>query len=102
MNSLLKVDDLLEGLDNKFDDMTGQFIERSEFKFALQLRSDCTMYLISLNAVDQMSGDVDKLEASIQDIINSDVQLPSSMPQSPGTPGFGGPMIKRTASASAS
>jgi len=74
------VDNLLENIDTKFDDMTAQFIER----------------------MNQMSGDVDKLEASIQDIINSDVALPSSMPQSPGpgTPGFGGSgQVKRTASA---
>lgn len=95
------MDNLLEDLDTKFDDMTAQFIDRSEFATAL------TMYFIShLNViVDHMSSDVDKLESSIQDIINSDVQLPNSMPQSPapGTPGFGAPgsLIKRAVSASA-
>ncbi len=95
----IQVDNLLENIDTKFDDMTAQFIERSEFA---SLRSEYVIYLIHFLAVNQMSGDVDKLEASIQDIINSDVALPSSMPQSPGpgTPGFGGSgQVKRTASA---
>ncbi|KLO13072.1 hypothetical protein SCHPADRAFT_874661 [Schizopora paradoxa] len=52
------VDNLLENLDSKFDDMTAQFIDR----------------------MNQMSTDVDKLEASIQDIINSDGQLTSNIP----------------------
>ncbi|KAI0671675.1 hypothetical protein C8Q78DRAFT_1030289 [Trametes maxima] len=60
------VESLLEQLDRKFDDMSSQILDR----------------------MTQMSDRVDMLEASIQDIINSDTaqpppQPPPSLPQSP-------------------
>ncbi|KAH9945418.1 heat shock factor binding protein 1-domain-containing protein [Epithele typhae] len=60
------VESLLEQLDQKFDDMSNQILDR----------------------MTQMSSRVDALEASIQDIINSDTpgQPPSSLPQSPLVP----------------
>ncbi|KZT07614.1 uncharacterized protein LAESUDRAFT_724580 [Laetiporus sulphureus 93-53] len=58
------VESLLEQLDAKFDDMSGQMLER----------------------MNQMSTRVDALEAAIQDIINGDAGAnPPSMPQSPST-----------------
>ncbi|KAI0368618.1 hypothetical protein BV20DRAFT_947678 [Pilatotrama ljubarskyi] len=58
------VESLLEQLDQKFDDMSSQILDRMM----------------------QMSSRVDALEASIHDIINSDTPappLPPSVPQSP-------------------
>ncbi|KAM5530867.1 hypothetical protein V8D89_015452 [Ganoderma adspersum] len=58
------VESLLEQLDQKFDDMSSQILDR----------------------MTQMSGRVDALEASIQDIISSDAPSqpqPPSLPQSP-------------------
>ncbi|KAI1797181.1 heat shock factor binding protein 1-domain-containing protein [Ganoderma leucocontextum] len=58
------VESLLEELDQKFDDMSSQILDR----------------------MTQMSSRVDALEASIQDIISSDAPpppLPPSLPQSP-------------------
>ncbi|TBU50454.1 heat shock factor binding protein 1-domain-containing protein, partial [Dichomitus squalens] len=57
------VESLLEQLDQKFDDMSSQILDR----------------------MTQMSSRVDALEASIQDIISSDAPppLPPSLPQSP-------------------
>lgn len=64
-----QVENLLEGLDHKFDDMSVQLLER----------------------MGQMSARVDALEASIQDIINGDISATpvgtqatgASVPQSP-------------------
>ncbi|TCD64040.1 hypothetical protein EIP91_004589 [Steccherinum ochraceum] len=56
------VEQLLEQLDTKFDDMSSQILDRMM----------------------QMSTRVDALEASIQDIINGDsANAPPSLPQSP-------------------
>ncbi|THH04436.1 hypothetical protein EW145_g5528 [Phellinidium pouzarii] len=55
------VEDLLERLDTKFDDMSSQILER----------------------MNQMSSRVDALETSIQDIINGDITAGPSVPQSP-------------------
>ncbi|KAL7279155.1 hypothetical protein ACG7TL_006995 [Trametes sanguinea] len=58
------VESLLEQLDQKFDDMSSQILDRMM----------------------QMSSRVDALEASIQDIISNDAPaqpLPPSLPQSP-------------------
>ncbi|KAH9902970.1 heat shock factor binding protein 1-domain-containing protein [Cubamyces menziesii] len=58
------VESLLEQLDQKFEDMSSQILDR----------------------MTQMSSRVDALEASIHDIINSDAPappLPPSLPQSP-------------------
>ncbi|TFK98225.1 heat shock factor binding protein 1-domain-containing protein [Pterulicium gracile] len=56
------VEDLLEKLDTKFDEMSSQILDR----------------------MSQMSTRVDALEASIQDIINADVSSgTTSVPQSP-------------------
>jgi len=63
------IDNILDTLESKFDDMSSQILER----------------------MGQMSTRVDKLEASIQDIINGDVTVgQNSLPQSPapGTPGI--------------
>ncbi|KAI0787746.1 heat shock factor binding protein 1-domain-containing protein [Fomes fomentarius] len=60
------VESLLEQLDQKFEDMSSQILDR----------------------MTQMSSRVDALEASIHDIINSDAPppLPPSLPQSPSIP----------------
>ncbi|KAI8980139.1 heat shock factor binding protein 1-domain-containing protein [Trametes punicea] len=61
------VESLLEQLDQKFDDMSSQILDRMM----------------------QMSSRVDALEASIHDIINGDAPAPpqsSSLPQSPSIP----------------
>ncbi|RDX57366.1 hypothetical protein OH76DRAFT_1395159 [Lentinus brumalis] len=61
------VESLLEQLDQKFDDMSSQILDR----------------------MTQMSSRVDALEASIHDIISSDTPaapLPPSLPQSPSIP----------------
>ncbi|KAH9850296.1 heat shock factor binding protein 1-domain-containing protein [Lenzites betulinus] len=65
------VESLLEQLDQKFDDMSTQILDR----------------------MTQMSTRVDALEASIQDIISNDTNpapalppLPPSLPQSPSIP----------------
>ncbi|KAI0833412.1 heat shock factor binding protein 1-domain-containing protein [Trametes gibbosa] len=66
------VESLLEQLDQKFDDMSSQILDR----------------------MTQMSSRVDALEASIQDIISNDANpaapslppLPPSLPQSPSIP----------------
>ncbi|KAI0649172.1 heat shock factor binding protein 1-domain-containing protein [Trametes meyenii] len=60
------VESLLEQLDQKFDDMSNQILDR----------------------MTQMSSRVDALEASIHDIINNDTvqPLPPSLPQSPSLP----------------
>ncbi|EIW57492.1 uncharacterized protein TRAVEDRAFT_169335 [Trametes versicolor FP-101664 SS1] len=64
------VESLLEQLDQKFDDMSTQILDR----------------------MTQMSSRVDALEASIHDIISSDTPavplppLPPSLPQSPSIP----------------
>jgi len=61
------IDTILDTLESKFDEMSSQILER----------------------MGQMSTRVDKLEASIQDIINGDVTVgANSLPQSPapGTP----------------
>ncbi|THH13872.1 hypothetical protein EW146_g6386 [Bondarzewia mesenterica] len=55
------VENLLEQLDSKFDEMSSQILDRMM----------------------QMSSRVDALEASIQDIINGDISTPSN----PSTPG---------------
>ncbi|KAL0945457.1 hypothetical protein HGRIS_000947 [Hohenbuehelia grisea] len=59
------VETLLEQLDTKFDEMSTQILDR----------------------MTQMSTRVDALEASIQDIINGDLNLPQSPSPVPGTPG---------------
>ncbi|TFY76925.1 hypothetical protein EWM64_g7087 [Hericium alpestre] len=59
------VEDLLEQLDAKFDDMSTQILDRMM----------------------AMSSRVDALEASIQDIINSDITPGGSIPPSPGPSG---------------
>ncbi|TEB18901.1 hypothetical protein FA13DRAFT_1736891 [Coprinellus micaceus] len=60
------VENLLEQLDAKFDDMSSQILER----------------------MTQMSTRVDALESSIQDIINGDASTPQSpSPLPPSTPG---------------
>ncbi|KAJ3546065.1 hypothetical protein NMY22_g2192 [Coprinellus aureogranulatus] len=60
------VENLLEQLDAKFDDMSSQILER----------------------MSQMSTRVDALESSIQDIINGDTSTPQSpSPMPPSTPG---------------
>ncbi|EAU85255.1 hypothetical protein CC1G_10041 [Coprinopsis cinerea okayama7 len=58
------VENLLEQLDTKFDEMSNQILDR----------------------MNQMSSRVDALEASIQDIINGDI--PASPSPVPGTPGM--------------
>ncbi|EIN03958.1 hypothetical protein PUNSTDRAFT_139002 [Punctularia strigosozonata HHB-11173 SS5] len=69
------VESLLEQLDTKFDEMSSQLLER----------------------MTQMSSRVDSLEASIQDIINTDVGTPApSVPQSPAPNGM--PNMRRTGS----
>ncbi|KIY65013.1 hypothetical protein CYLTODRAFT_401049 [Cylindrobasidium torrendii FP15055 ss-10] len=66
------VETLLEQLDNQFDDMSSQILDK----------------------MSQMSSRVDALEASIQDIINGDI---SGAPPSPGLPPA---ILKRSESAS--
>ncbi|KDQ59134.1 hypothetical protein JAAARDRAFT_33867 [Jaapia argillacea MUCL 33604] len=62
------VESLLEQLDSRFDDMSNQILDRMM----------------------QMSTRVDALEASIQDIINGDINsTPPPLPQSPPPPGSG-------------
>ncbi|KAF6759829.1 heat shock factor binding protein 1-domain-containing protein [Ephemerocybe angulata] len=61
------VENLLEQLDAKFDDMSSQILDR----------------------MTQMSSRVDALETSIQDIINGDASTPQSpSPLPPSTPGM--------------
>ncbi|KAL5525849.1 hypothetical protein ACEPAG_7186 [Sanghuangporus baumii] len=55
------VENVLERLESRFDDMSSQILER----------------------MDQMSSRVDALETSIQDIINGDISVGASVPQSP-------------------
>ncbi|KAI5122549.1 hypothetical protein M0805_005276 [Coniferiporia weirii] len=70
------VENLLEGLDAKFDDMSSQILER----------------------MNQMSSRVDALEASIQDIINGDISAGPSVPQSPSLGSGGMSGVRRSGS----
>ncbi|TFY65085.1 hypothetical protein EVG20_g5722 [Dentipellis fragilis] len=84
------VENLLEQLDAKFDDMSSQILERSE-SLALVRRTRShqltVVNFIRATLVMQMSSRVDALEASIQDIINGDLGGTStpghSIPPSP-------------------
>lgn len=86
---VFQVESLLEQLDQKFDDMSTQILDRSTSPVSSVPSSAhiCRMY-----AVTQMSSRVDALEASIHDIISSDTPavplppLPPSLPQSPSIP----------------
>lgn len=87
----------MDNLETKFDEMSTQMLERCMFC--------CVSILLEslLNgtlAVTQMSGRVDALEASIQDIINGDISSGPSVPQSPspGTPGGFGAGVRRSGS----
>ena len=83
-----QVESLLEQLDQKFEDMSSQILDRSTSTSCAPI---CALGRLPVNptnpflAVTQMSSRVDALEASIQDIINSDAPppLPPSLPQSP-------------------
>ncbi|KAH8822619.1 hypothetical protein DL96DRAFT_1618497 [Flagelloscypha sp. PMI_526] len=85
------VENLLEQLDKKFDDMSEQILDRSPLFTLLFFEPIRDLFPL---VVSQMSTRVDALEASIQDIINGDVT--GSVPPSPapGTPG-----VRRSGSA---
>jgi heat shock factor-binding protein 1 len=85
-----QVETLLEQLDTKFDEMSSQVLDRSAF-----YDTTAEAYQLNIIIVNQMSSRVDALEASIQDIINSDISN-SSVPPSPAPNGI--PNIKRTGS----
>ncbi|TFK27836.1 hypothetical protein FA15DRAFT_635179 [Coprinopsis marcescibilis] len=62
LTAFVSVENILDQLDSKFEDMSSQILDR----------------------MNQMSSRVDALEASIQDIINTDVPMsPSPMPGTP-------------------
>ncbi|KAH6909229.1 hypothetical protein BKA70DRAFT_1188377 [Coprinopsis sp. MPI-PUGE-AT-0042] len=73
------VENLLEQLDSKFDEMSGQILDRSSLCTSSSMTSTNGHF-----EVNQMSSRVDALEASIQDIINGDIpQSPSPLPGTP-------------------
>ncbi|EIM88336.1 uncharacterized protein STEHIDRAFT_95469 [Stereum hirsutum FP-91666 SS1] len=74
------VENLLEQLDAKFDDMSSQILDRMM----------------------QMSGRVDALEASIQDIINGDTNPANSLPSSPAATATNTPGPPRRSGSTAS
>jgi heat shock factor-binding protein 1 len=91
LTSGIQVENLLEQLDKKFDDMSEQILDRSPLFTLLFFEPIRDLFPL---VVSQMSTRVDALEASIQDIINGDVT--GSVPPSPapGTPG-----VRRSGSA---
>ena len=71
-----QVERLLSQLDDKFESMSGQIMERSEWHLFVA-RGVGGLNMLS---VDQMSARVDALEASIQDIISDDLSPTSPSP----------------------
>ncbi len=85
----LQVESLLEQLDQKFDDMSSQILDRSTSPLPSHQPRPVRPSHSPVSTVTQMSSRVDALEASIHDIISSDTPaapLPPSLPQSPSIP----------------